>query len=116
MRTSRRRETGRLTGCTRLTVFPLFNVRGVHSVPLTVQHARFAALTLENDSLYLPCPAGGGVFFRGVLRMYDICTTARRIYGGPAGARVTIGVCEAREIRAVRSSSLPEIKVQRQLH
>ena len=47
--------------------------------------------------------AGGGVFFRGVLRMYDICTTSLTIHTATAGACVAIGVREGREIRADRS-------------
>lgn len=55
------------------------------------------------------------MFFRDVLRVYDKCSTALKMHSTPAGARVTIGVCEACEIRAGRLSRLLEIEVQRQL-
>ena len=39
-----------------------------------------------------PARREAGVFFRDVLRMYDICTTARKIPTTTAGIRVTIEV------------------------
>lgn len=56
------------------------------------------------------------MFFRDVLRVYDKSGTALKIHSTPAGARVTIGVCEACEIRESRLSRLLEIKAQRKLH
>ena len=41
-----------------------------------------------------PAQAGAGVFFRDVLRMYDICTTALKTPTTTAGTRVTIEVDE----------------------
>ena len=41
-----------------------------------------------------------GVFFRDVLRVYDICTTARATHAPSPGARVTIEVREACETLA----------------
>ena len=82
---------GQLTKCTWVTVFPRFNVRGVHSAALTVQNAPFTALTLENDPSCLPWAGGRRVCFS---EMYFACTTSALQLGKhlppPAGTRVTV--------------------------
>ncbi len=62
-----------------------------------------------------PAPAGDGVFFRAVLRMYDICTTARKTPTTLAGTRMTIEApetCVTYGIPAISSHAGPKNVVQ----